>query len=248
MSRRQFFLVGAQRSGTTYLYNLLDAHPEIEMARPVRPEPKFFLDETYRQRGREEYEATFFDPDSKAQLRGEKSTSYIESEAAAQRIHEFYPQASILFLLREPVARAISNYRFSETNGLETLSMWEAFEREAERREQYDASQVSTSPFAYLQRGRYVDYLAIYERVFGAAALHVMLYEDLVAGAETISRLYEFLGVAHDFLPSGLDDVVNATPGVPTPLTSEQQASLRTRFEEPNSRLSSRYGIDLSAW
>lgn len=248
MKRRHFFLVGAQRSGTTYLYQLLDAHPEIEMARPVRPEPKFFLDEAWRERGREEYESTFFDPDSTAPLRGEKSTSYIESEVAARRIHEFYPEARILFLLREPVARAISNYRFSASNGLETLPMWQAFEREAERREQYDASLVSASPFAYLQRGRYVDYLEVYEGVFSAEVMHVMLHEELVRGADTIARLYEFLGVARDFVPPGIEEVVNATPGAPTPLTAEQKGKLRVGFEASNARLATRYGLDLSFW
>ena len=37
------FIVGVQRCGTTYLYHLLNDHPEIVMASPVRPEPKVFL-------------------------------------------------------------------------------------------------------------------------------------------------------------------------------------------------------------
>ena len=40
-----FLVVGAQRCGTTYLHDLLAAHPEIAMARPARPEPKAFLRE-----------------------------------------------------------------------------------------------------------------------------------------------------------------------------------------------------------
>ena len=58
-----FVIVGAQRSGTTYLYGLLDEHPEIEMARPVRPEPKFFLDYERYALGRDAYEAQLF-PDA----------------------------------------------------------------------------------------------------------------------------------------------------------------------------------------
>jgi len=42
-NKEHFFVVGAQRSGTTYLYNVLDEHPQIFMAKPVRPEPKFFF-------------------------------------------------------------------------------------------------------------------------------------------------------------------------------------------------------------
>ena len=38
---RNLFIVGAQRSGTSYLYKCLDIHPNIEMAKPSIPEPKF---------------------------------------------------------------------------------------------------------------------------------------------------------------------------------------------------------------
>jgi len=248
VSHSHFFLVGAQRSGTTYLYHLLDAHPEIQMARPVRPEPKFFLDEACRERGRDYYEATFFAAAGDARVRGEKSTSYIESRSAAERIREFYPDARVLFLLREPVARAISNYRFSVANGLETLPVWEALEREDQRRSEYDASKVSVSPFAYTQRGRYVEYVSMYEEVFGADALHLMLHEELIGGGEILARLYRFLGVSADFVPPGVGDVVNAAPGDPMPLTQAQHAALRERFESSNAALTDRYGLDLSAW
>ena len=40
----RFFIVGAQRCGTTTLARLLDSDPRIELAGPVWPEPKFFLD------------------------------------------------------------------------------------------------------------------------------------------------------------------------------------------------------------
>ena len=40
------FIVGVQRCGTTFLYHLLDQHPQITMARPVRPEPKVFLSDS----------------------------------------------------------------------------------------------------------------------------------------------------------------------------------------------------------
>ncbi len=218
------------------------------MARPVRPEPKFFLDDAYREIGLAGYEATFFDSDSDCLVRGEKSTSYIESELAAQRIHEFYPDAKILFLLREPLARAISNYRFSAENGLEGLQMAEALEAEAGRRQDYDPSQVSTSPFAYLQRGHYIEYLEMYERVFPRESLHVMLHEDLIGGPRTIAELYAFLGVADDFAPPNVDAVINATSGLPGELDADHEGRLRASFQASNDRLAERFGLDLSVW
>ena len=40
---RHLLVIGAQRCGTTYLHTLLDAHPQITMARPANPEPKVFI-------------------------------------------------------------------------------------------------------------------------------------------------------------------------------------------------------------
>ena len=47
-------MIGGQRCGTTYLHTMLDAHPDITMARPARPEPKVFLDAE-----KDDYEALF---------------------------------------------------------------------------------------------------------------------------------------------------------------------------------------------
>ena len=94
-----FFIAGAQRSGTTYLYYVLAEHPDIEMAQPVRPEPKFFLTDALFERGLAYYHEQFFPGKPGARLRGEKSTSYMESEKAAQRISRSFPDARIVFML-----------------------------------------------------------------------------------------------------------------------------------------------------
>src|SRR5919108_4548906 len=121
----RFFIIGAQRCGTTALAQLLDIDPRIELARPLRPEPKFFLDEALTARGTDYYERTYFS-DPGALREGEKGTSYIESAEAARRIARAYPAARILTVIREPVARAVSNYRFSVANGMEDLPPEEA--------------------------------------------------------------------------------------------------------------------------
>ena len=75
-------MIGAQRCGTTYLQSLLEAHPEITMARPAgrsrRCSSPSELD-----RGRDWYHRTFFGHATNERLLGEKSTSYIEVPEAA---------------------------------------------------------------------------------------------------------------------------------------------------------------------
>ena len=107
-----FFIVGAQRSGTTYLYHMLDQCRQVSMAKPVKPEPKFFLDEI-EQFDLNEYRNSYHSGcDSDVIAYGEKSTSYYESPIVANRIFRNIPEAKIIFVLRNPIQRAISNYFF----------------------------------------------------------------------------------------------------------------------------------------
>ena len=243
-----FFIVGAQRSGTTYLYELLNAHPQIEMAAPRSPEPKFFLQDHLYASGLEWYEERFFGWKPGVRLRGEKSTSYIESEKAAGRIAQAYPAANILFLLRDPIERAKSNYRFSCRNGVETLSFERAIMEEPKRIHAYDPQRFSVSPYAYLARGRYIDYLRIYERCFPRPQLCVLQYERLVNSLREAQALYATLGVDPEFVPPTLDEVVNAAPHQELRLPPEVEQYMKVHFLDSTRLLSQEYGINLDLW
>lgn len=206
---KNLFIVGAQRSGSTYLYEALDDHPQISMAHPVRPEPKFFLNERLFEHGRDLYENNYFnDRKSGSLYLGEKSTSYIESIEAAQRIHAYYPDARILMILRNPIQRAYSNYLFSVAHKLETLTFMEALKAESER---LNGSRFSTSvnPYAYRQRGRYIDYIESYVKVFSPSQLCVLIFEEFVNNLAGVRALYRWLEIDDNFTPKSLDKVVN---------------------------------------
>lgn len=245
-----FFIVGAQRCGTTYLYHLLAGHPEIEMAVPVRPEPKFFLDDALYEKGLDHYERTFFSGKPGARVRGEKSTSYLEYEKVAERISGAFPDASILVVVRDPVARAMSHWRFSTQNGVESLSMEEAFRQEPERIKEFDRKRFSVSPFAYLGRGRYIDYILPYARHFPRERIKVITHEALVGPGEPFREIYGFLGVDQGFTPSGVGEPVNksAPAAGRDALSPELLAHMLGFFEESNRRLADWAGLDLSGW
>ena len=243
-----FFVVGAQRSGTTYLYHLLAGHPEIEMAGPVWPEPKHFLVDCLYERGLEYYENHLFQGKEGAWLRGEKSASYLESEKAAVRVARCFPNAKIVMVLRDPIERAISNYCYSVENGLETLPMSQAFLDEDERWLDYDHDRTSVSPYAYLRRGRYIEYVEMYLRYFPEKSTKVVLFEELVESGDTVRDLCGFLSVSPDAVPSGLRQAINASGRPHTELSSEIRRYLVDYFAEPNARLAERLGLDLSVW
>jgi len=239
-----FFIAGAQRSGTTLLHGLLHSHPDIEMAMPVRPEPKFFLRDELFCRGLEYYERTFFGDKVGARLRGEKTVSYMESRRAAERIADCYPDSHIVFVLRDPVQRAVSHYRFSVANGVETLSMAAAFEKEADRSVPSTLEQLSMSPWAYVARGRYVEYLTLWEGLFPREQLILLLYEDLIAGPGALMWLLRQLGASSSYVPSLPEHVRRGEAAPP----KELLCSLRKQFGESNRELARRWGLDLAPW
>nr|MBA2530380.1 sulfotransferase [Euzebyales bacterium] len=165
-------VIGAQRCGTSYLHRVLDEHPQVEMARPARPEPKFFSDPERYARGLTWYVRTFFGPGDGVRLRGDKSTSYLESPAAAQRAAAVLGDAHVVAMLRDPLARAVSNWRFSTANKLEDRPLEQALADNLEAPRAWDAAATSVSPYAYLERGHYIDYLRPWAR-FGER-LHVL--------------------------------------------------------------------------
>src|SRR5437773_5780230 len=133
MKLPDFIIGGAPRSGTTWLYELLDRHPEVYMAKPVRPEPKFFLVDELYERGIQHYFDTWFAGAAAYAAAGEKSTNYLESAAAAERIARDLPSVKLVFILREPAHRAYSNWMWSRMNGMETDDFEIALAQEDQR-------------------------------------------------------------------------------------------------------------------
>ena len=247
MSHRHFFIAGAQRSGTTYLYRLLEQHPDIALAAPPRPEPKFFLKPGAVGEGLDVYLEFFRDAKPGAKL-GEKSTTYMERPDAARRICELIPDARLIFLLRDPVDRAVSNYWFSVDAGVESASMPEALSDDCRGDAPYDTSRYSTSPFAYLRRGRYRELLAGWEDTFSRDHLAVLLFEDLRDDPRDVSaKLFRFLGVDASFRPALPAGRVNPSSRRDEP-DDELLERLAAYYEAPNDELASSYGLDLSRW
>lgn len=218
MAEHYICIAGAQRCGTTYLYHILDAHPQIVLAKPVRPEPKFFLSADYAS-GKEFYLAKYFsDLPAGVTTIGEKGTSYLEYPEVAKRVRAFFPGAKLLVILRNPVRRALSNYFFSKENGLETRSLEDVFLRNVPPPEV--SVRTSVSPFNYLGRGEYDRYLPPFMQEFGEN-LRVLIFEEFAGNPEAIGNLYNFIGVEPSFMPANITDRVNSGPSYESTVPAE---------------------------
>jgi hypothetical protein len=233
---RHLLVIGAQRCGTTYLHDLLAAHPQIAMARPARPEPKVFLSDELAGRGRDWYRHTYFAHVTDESLLGEKSTSYLECADAVARAADMLGDPLILVQLRDPVQRAMSHWAFSSDAGLETRPLGDVLTANLEGPLPWDPALTSVSPFAYLERGRYVDYVGPWLRRFGDD-LTVLLLEDLVAHPNRVGDLYDTLGVDASFLPPALGLPVNESRQPNPMLEDDLHTRLRDYFHESDQAL-----------
>ena len=245
-----FIIAGAPRAATTWLYTLADRHPEIGMAKPVKPEPKFFLVDALFERGLDYYAATWFDTIEAGRILGEKSTNYLESPVAAERIHRSLPQIRLVFMLRNPVERAYSNYLWTRQNGLETESFERALELEAERERNLAPELRYARPFSYFSRGLYAENLERFVRRFPPEQMLVLFQEEVALRPRLLAeRFQRFVGA--DVMPDlaeGLGTINAATPKGAPPMAREFQAQLARRYAEPNRRLQELLGMESLPW
>jgi hypothetical protein len=184
-------LGGAQKSGTTALHRLLEAHPQIFV--PARPQEihYFDLEENYR-RG-QPWLSAFFAARGAEPVAFQTSPLYLYEPAAPGRIAAALPEARLLFILRNPVDRAYSHYWHEVRYGWEPLPFEAALAREPER---LAGGFEARRHFSYLDRGRYATQLRRYFDHFPPERILVLQSEDLERRPEWVARrAAAFLGV-----------------------------------------------------
>ncbi len=237
---KHLLVVGAQRCGTTYLHDVLADHPQVAMARPARPEPKVFLRPGPIEP--DAYVAEFFGHAGNADVLGEKSTSYLEIPEVPDRVAAGLGSPQVLVQLRDPVARAVSNWSFSRDHGVESRPLGDALRADLGHAQEWDRTASSVSPYAYVARGRYVEDLA---RWVGRFDVRVQFLEELLADPEVTAGLYRWLGVDDGFRPDPGDAPVNASTSVPDPIDDDLVVELREHYRASDDALADLLGREL---
>ena len=176
MSRLPNFLyIGTSKAGSTWLYDVLNHHPDVHMA---RGKGLYFFSAHY-DRGLGWYRAHFSGAGDERVV-GEVSHTYLYAPRACGRIAATLPDVRLMVCLREPAERAFSEYLDLVKNGYVTGS----FETQLERMPRL------------VEWGRYAKYLAPYLERFGLERLHVAVFDELAADPDAFARkVFEFLEV-----------------------------------------------------
>ncbi|WBU63463.1 sulfotransferase domain-containing protein [Paracoccus aerodenitrificans] len=197
-----FIIAGAAKSATTWLQQSLQQSRTIFMP---DHEPHFFA-RNY-QRGMEYYHAEFAEAPKDA-LRGEKSNSYLTMPAAAARIHRHIPEVRLIFQLRDPVARAYSDYAMLFRRG----------EVDDNIRRHLDPDRAANERF--LNDGLYAEHLQRFYDLFSREQILVLRYEDISRDAVgQLDSMRQHLKLSEQFAPPISERVKDAkAKAVPRPM------------------------------
>jgi hypothetical protein len=219
------------------------------MAKPVAPEPKFFLRDEEYAKGLEYYSQKWFADADATKVAGEKSTDYLEGVNTAARIARDLPRVKLIFILREPVSRAYSNYLWSKMNGLETEDFPTALRLEDQRERELPPGLKFVRPFSYFSRGLYADLLGPYLDRFMEQQLLIARFEDILERRRALAEaVHRFIGVTARPDDAEGVGVINPSERDTEGLAADVRRDLAARYVEPNQRLAAMLGPSFPIW
>jgi len=254
-------IIGAQRGGTSSLYKYLGRHPDVVSS--LRKETEYFS-RNYS-RGEAWYRAHF--PlkvrrqlhrltSGRPPVAFEATPDYLLDPRAAARAARLIPEAKLIVLLRDPVARAFSHHQHMTRLGLETLPFQMAIAQEeariGEARERIIADESFVSAeflhYSYLERGRYAEQLQPWFDSFGRDRILVIKSEDFyVDPASSLDAILEFIGLAPWRPATFANYSYSLAEGRPTQLDMDAstRSVLEAHFAQPNAMLYTLLGRDM---
>jgi hypothetical protein len=193
-----FIIAGTQKTGTTWLFDCLQEHPDILMPKKGnnRPDSLNYFDGMNYHRG-ESWYLSHFEHYNGEHLVGEETPSYIRSLSAPKRIAQTYPDVDLLFCVRNPIDRAFSHY-------------WHLKSR---NKISVDFEACLNSPDFYqdwVVPGFYNHHIQRYLEYFNKKQIYILFFDDLVQDDHAyIKNVYKLLDVDDSFAPSRLDEKEN---------------------------------------
>ena len=173
-----FIIIGAARSATTSISNLLAQHPEVSFSNPK--EPQFFSNINWRD-NISEYHNLF---KKEGKIYGEGSTNYSKHPSFNRNIHsdifEYNANMKFIYVMRKPIDRIISHYNF-------------AFERG------YTNQDINIEVFKkdiYINTCKYMSQIKPYIEHFGKDNVKLIFFDDYKSKpSETINNICSFLNI-----------------------------------------------------
>jgi len=203
MNNRQYLIVGGTtKAATTSIFFYLRDHPQICPA--SLKEVRFFLPPEYGLSAKSFFDGSnldsyeeYFTAWMAGQVRMDVTPDYLYSAHAAQMLKQSLPDSKIVFILRDPVDRLYSWFRFSKQNGQLSSRLTFAGYVGLQRNQSRSGCSPLSEPhhMRALEHGRYLKYLDPYYELF-ADQLLILRYEDLThSPREQMKSICSFVGI-----------------------------------------------------
>ena len=176
-----FVIIGAMKCGTSTLHEQLARQPGLFMSKPK--EPNFFSDDDQFEKGLDSY-SSLFDEAPTDSICGESSTHYTKLPTyphCALRLHEHLPDAKLIYVMRDPVDRIVSQY----------IHEWSQHVIDQD----YSIDEAITVHPVLVDYSRYVMQLRPYIERFGFDAILPVFLERLITNPqEELKRIATHIG------------------------------------------------------
>jgi Sulfotransferase domain len=229
MSYIGFLVIGAQKAGSSSLFEYMRRHPQIHI--PAEKGVNFFnMDRIYR-RGFDWYSAMMLRDAPSGAVCGEATVEYMNGtpfgdiaynervdplageaqdeplvEIVPRRIKQSLPDVKLVCVLRDPVERAYSHYRMEVLEKVERRSFEQAVDDLLESQAMERARAVPQRDNGYIANGEYYRGLAGFLRVFPVEQLLVLFSDHLAKEpVDTLAKTFSFIGVDATFVPDNID-------------------------------------------
>ena len=203
----EFIVIGAQKAGTTTLWQLLRDHPQLWLAETK--EAPFFSHAAVYERGWQDYLSRLQVPADGGLLRGTVTPHYMhgwhdaDTRTVAARIARRLPDVRLIALLRDPVERARSQHTMAIARGREQRDVDRTLSELLQPAALRAARARPEDTNSYVVQGEYGRIIEEYLSCFPRAALHIEYSASLAREpVETVRRTLRFLGVSADDRPA----------------------------------------------
>ncbi len=244
MTRKvDFVVVGAQKAGTTALFDHLSDDPRLNLS--TVKETHFFDDESVDW-ARPDYGAyhAHFDLTRPGPM-GEATPIYIFWPESLERLAAYNPDVRLILMLRDPVKRAFSHWQMEYARGVETLPFAEAIREGRARLDGKAPNHPDRRVFTYVERGFYGEQVERLLGLFPRDRLLVLRADDLRHDpTRTLASAYGFLGMDAPAGPIAPRDVhVARAMDYGSTLTQEDARYLGSLYAADQDRLEVLAGV-----
>jgi hypothetical protein len=236
-----FVIAGAQKGGTTALFDYLSQDPNIAVSRVK--ETHFFDDERRDWSGGDyrDYHALFDPPGGRPC--GEATPIYSYWPNSLERIRAYNPAMRLILLLRDPVQRAWSHWRMEYARGAETRPFSWCIRQG--RRRLFDVEPWGHHrEFSYVERGFYGEQLERIAGLFPMDQVLILRSDALQAEpAPVLEQVRRFLGAPSGEAPVPHLAHVGQAMDYGSALTAQDAAYLRELYACDDRRLTALAGF-----